>query len=240
MGCTAVVLQARLDSARLPGKALLPLGGKPLLFRVMEALKRVKADIRILASPEDCTASLGSLAAEAGFEFLAGPKDDVLGRYCLAVRRFGIGRVIRATGDNPFVFADAADAINAEASSLDADYAAYAGLPCGAGVESVAAAALLRAGEEASAPFDREHVCPYLYNHPETFLLHRPLAPLRWRGPSIRVTVDTGEDYRRSRALYGALDREASGSSGPESRYRGETVIAAALLSLHQAVPELP
>jgi spore coat polysaccharide biosynthesis protein SpsF len=185
----------------------------------MEALKQIRADIRILASPEDCASSFGPLAEEAGFSFLAGPKDDVLGRYCLALRRFGIDRVIRATGDNPFVFADAAEAVNAEALALDADYAAYSGLPYGAGVESVAAAALLRAGEEAAAPYEREHVCPYLYNHPELFSLHRPLAPLRWRGPSLRLTVDTEEDYRRCLALYEVLDKPC----------RGEAIIAAAL-----------
>jgi spore coat polysaccharide biosynthesis protein SpsF len=187
----------------------------------MEALNRVKADVRILASPEDCAASFGPLAEEAGFSFLAGPKDDVLGRYCLAIRRFGLSRVIRATGDNPFVFADAAEALNAEAEALKADYAAYSALPHGAGVESVAASALLRAEEEASAPSEREHVCPYLYNHPELFLLHRPLSPLLWRAPSLRVTVDTEEDYRRSLALYAALDKL------PETRYRGEAVITA-------------
>jgi spore coat polysaccharide biosynthesis protein SpsF len=198
----------------------------------MEALKQVKADIRILASPEDCAASFGPLAEEAGFRFLVGPKDDVLGRYCLAIRRFGIDRVIRATGDNPFVFADAAESINAEASALDAGYAAYSGLPHGAGVESVAASALLRAEEEASTPAEREHVCPYLYNHPEIFSLHRPLAPLHWRGLSLRVTVDTKEDYRRACALYDALYRDRmSALSGPaeENPCRGEAVIAALL-----------
>jgi spore coat polysaccharide biosynthesis protein SpsF len=198
----------------------------------MEAQKRVKADIRILASPEDCASSFGPLAEEAGFSFLTGPKDDVLGRYCLAIRRFGIDRVIRATGDNPFVFTEAAEAINAEAAALDADYAAYSGLPYGAGVESVAASALLRAGEDASSPAEREHVCPYLYNHPELFLLHRPLAPSRWRGLSLRISVDTEDDYRRSQALYEALEKGgASALSGPagEKPCRGEAVIAALL-----------
>ena len=233
MGCSAVVLQARLDSSRLPGKALLPLGGRPLIFRVMEALRQVRADAWILASPEDCAPSFGPLAEEAGFSFLAGPKEDVLGRYCLAIRRFGLDRVIRATGDNPFVFADAADAINAEAAALDADYAAYSGLPHGAGVESIAAPALLRAGEEAVALSEREHVCPYLYNHPERFLLHRPLAPPRWRKPSLRVTVDTGEDYRRASALYEILGKHpALAGLGGESRYQGSVIIA-----LQDAVP---
>ncbi|GHV58121.1 hypothetical protein AGMMS49579_25050 [Spirochaetia bacterium] len=218
---TAVVLQARLDSSRLPGKVLLPLDGKPLIFRVMEALKTVKADIYILASPEDCAPAFTPLAEEAGFVFCAGPKDDVLGRYCLAIRRFNIDRVIRATGDNPFVFADAADAINEEAVSLNAAYAGYSGLPYGAGVESVAAWALLKAEAEAKAGPEREHVCPYLYNHPELFSLHRPLAPLRWQGPSLRVTVDTPPDYERAAVLYAALSRRA------EARYHGETIIAA-------------
>jgi spore coat polysaccharide biosynthesis protein SpsF len=232
MACTALVLQARLDSSRLPGKALLPLGGRPLIFRVMEALKQVRADIRILASPEDCALSFGPLAEEAGFFFLAGPKEDVLGRYCLAIRRFGIDRLIRATGDNPFVFADAAEAINAEAASLDADYAAYSGLPYGAGVESAAAAALLRAGKEAEALYDREHVCPYLYNHPEFFLLHRPLAPQRWRGPSLRLTVDTEGDYRQAAALYDALDR------GPaQTRYQGSSIVAQKIIAVKGGVP---
>jgi spore coat polysaccharide biosynthesis protein SpsF len=135
--------------------------------------------------------------------------------------------VIRATGDNPFVFADAAEAINAEAAGLDADYAAYSGLPYGAGVESVAAEALLRAGEEAAGLFDREHVCPYLYNHPECFLLHRPLAPPRWRRPFLRLTVDTEEDYRRASALYNALGKYPArpGPAG-ETRYQGSPIIA--------------
>jgi spore coat polysaccharide biosynthesis protein SpsF len=148
----------------------------------MEALNTVPADLRILACPEDSAAVFTPLAGEAGFELFAGPKDDVLARYCLAIEKFGAKHIIRATGDNPFVFADAAAAINAEALALGSDYAGYSGLPHGAGVESVSAAALLRAGKEAATPFEREHVCPYLYGHPENFLLHRPLAPLRWRG----------------------------------------------------------
>jgi spore coat polysaccharide biosynthesis protein SpsF len=197
-----------------------------MILRVMEALRQVRVDAWILASPEDCADFFGPLAEEAGFSFMAGPKEDVLGRYCLAVRRFGLDRLIRATGDNPFVFADAAEAINAEAAALGADYAAYSGLPYGAGVESVAGPALLRAGEEAGAPYEREHVCPYLYNHPELFLLHRPLVPRPWRGPSLRVTVDTDEDYRRAAALYEALGRSRPGPAG-ESRYQGSAVIAA-------------
>ncbi|GHV96116.1 hypothetical protein AGMMS50293_24360 [Spirochaetia bacterium] len=217
----ALVLQARLDSSRLPGKSLLPLGGKPLILRVMEALCHIPSDARVLACPEDCVQSFAPLAAETGFELLAGPKEDVLERYCIAIRRYHIHQVIRATGDNPFVFTDAAAAITAEALALGADYAGYSGLPLGAGVESVSAAALLRAETEAAAPCEREHVCPYLYGHPELFRLHRPLAPLRWCAPDMRLTVDTAADYEKAQELYAALNRLANS----QSPYQGPAII---------------
>jgi spore coat polysaccharide biosynthesis protein SpsF len=208
---TALVVQSRLDSSRLPGKALLPLGGAPLLGRVLEALQAVRADAYALACPAECAAVFAPLAEQNGFVIVTGPKDDVLARYCNAVRTLHASRVIRATGDNPFVFADAANTIHAESSG--ADYAAYHGLPYGAGVESIAAEALLRAEREALLPYEREHVCPYLYGHGELFLLHRPLAPLRWRRPGIRLTVDTEDDYRYALRLWDTLSRRGVSTS---------------------------
>jgi spore coat polysaccharide biosynthesis protein SpsF len=219
---TALILQGRLDSTRLPGKTLLDLEGKPLILRVMEALKRIPCDMRVLACPEDSLASFGPLAEAAGFELVSGPKEDVLSRYCNVIRRFSPDWVIRATADNPLVFTDAAEAIHREALSLKADYAAYSGLPYGAGVEAVAAGALLRAEREASPGPEREHVCPYLYGHPEFFRLHRPLAPLAWQDPAIRITVDTGEDYERAKILY----RTLSQSAGTDEPWKAETIIA--------------
>ena len=218
---TALILQGRLDSTRLPGKALLPLGGKPMILRVMEALGTVAADIHVLACPEDCLKAFEPLAASAGFALVTGPREDVLGRYCIAIHRYQPDWVIRATADNPFVFADAASALLLEGRSLGADYSGYSSLPHGAGVEILRSAALLRAGEEASLPTAREHVCPYLYGHGELFLLHRPLAPRPWRRPETRLTVDTPEDYDRARLLYDALSRFP-----PETRFSGETVIS--------------
>ena len=209
----AVVLQARMDSQRLPGKSMLPLGAdaQPLLLRVMQALNHVPANLRVLACPQNCETIFLPLTQDAGFELITGPEDDVLERYCMAIRRFNIDTVIRATADNPFVFADAAAALCAEALAVGADYAGYSGLPLGAGVEVVQAGALLRAKAEAIAPYEREHVCPYLYGHPEKFLLHRPLAPLRWQGGALRLTVDTEEDYTQAQALYAALEKAGQG-----------------------------
>ncbi|MHB9295492.1 putative spore coat polysaccharide biosynthesis protein SpsF [Pillotina sp. SPG140] len=214
----AVVVQARLDSKRLPQKSLLPLDKKPLLTRVMEALLHISSDAFIVVCPHDCVKQFEPLAQEKHFELLAGSKADVLNRYCDAIRHFHIDTVIRATADNPFVFADAAQMLLQEALDVGADYAAYHGLPYGAGVEIVRAESLLRAEREAAEPYHREHVCPYLYGHPELFLLHRPLAPKIWQGQNRRITVDTIEDYQKAQRLYTALPQD-------KSRYEGAVIL---------------
>jgi spore coat polysaccharide biosynthesis protein SpsF (cytidylyltransferase family) len=95
-------------------------------------------------------------------------------------------------------------------------------LPYGAGIESVAAEALLQAEQKAVLHAEREHVCPYLYARPDHFLLHRPAAPCIWQGAGLRITVDTQEDYAAAQDLYADLAEVDA-----PRRYWGETIINA-------------
>jgi len=121
-----------------------------MVFRVMEALRAIPCDCLGARLSSGCRSRFRPSGEPSGFRLVVGSKEDVLARYCVAIRALGADRVIRATGDNPFVFPDAAAAIAGEGEALGADYAAYSGLPYGAGVEAVAAEALLRAEREAS------------------------------------------------------------------------------------------
>jgi spore coat polysaccharide biosynthesis protein SpsF len=202
---TAVVLQARMGSTRLPGKALLPLGGSTLIEQAMARLALIGADARVLATDEASAFALEPAARRRGFQLLVGPSEDVLARYALAIRRFGIDVVLRATGDNPLVSQELAAVLMERRSSLPSDYAGYLGMPVGMGVELIAAEALLRAELEARAPGEREHVCPYLYGHPELFRVDRPQAPSEYLLAGASVTVDTEAEYEAMLRLYGAL-----------------------------------
>jgi spore coat polysaccharide biosynthesis protein SpsF len=200
-----IVLQARMGSTRLSGKSLLPLGGSTLVEQAMAALALVKAELRVLATDEASAEALSPAAERRGFELLVGPADDVLARYCLAIKRYAIDRVVRATGDNPLVSYELANLLVARAAELPSDYSGYLGMPLGMGVEVVAAEALLRAEREAHLAREREHVCPYLYDHPELFRIDRPDAPSEYLLPEARVTVDTREDYDSVLRIFGAL-----------------------------------
>ncbi len=200
---TGIIVQARLDSTRLPRKALLPFGDTTLLGSALRRLSRVPADYRILAVDDASFQELAPVAEAAGFEIMSGPKEDVLARFELVIRAYGMERVVRATGDNPLVSPELATKLLK--ASGNADYAGYVGMPLGMGVEVVDAGALLEAAAEAEDPYEREHVCPYLYRRPEQFAIRKPEAPAAYRLPDGRVTVDTEDDYRAALAVVGKL-----------------------------------
>ncbi len=218
---TGVFLQVRLDSSRLPRKALLTLEGKAVITHAMEALKAVDAEVHALLTDQESAASLQPFAVESGFEVFTGPKDDVLERYARAAEAYGVSTIIRATGDNPLVSGKCAQLLLEMHQQREADYSGFDGLPLGTGVECVRTEALMEARRQARKGYDREHVCPYLYNNPDMFTIYRPPAPRECYGPQLRVTLDTRQDFERLRMIYREL-------------YRGEPIQTAAL------VKELP
>jgi spore coat polysaccharide biosynthesis protein SpsF len=202
---TAIVLQARMGSTRLPGKSLLPLGGSTLVGQAMARLALVPADTRVLATDHASALALAPEAERHGFELLVGSAEDVLARYCAAIRRFGIDLLLRATADNPLVSHELAALLLERRVGQDSDYSAFLGMPTGMGTELVSAEALLKAEAEAKEPGEREHVCPYLYGHPELFRVDRPEAPAEYRLDGASVTVDTRDDYEAMLRIYGTL-----------------------------------
>jgi spore coat polysaccharide biosynthesis protein SpsF len=199
---TGVFLQVRLDSSRLPNKALLELGGRSVIEHAMLSLKRVPASVHAIVTDSSSRSLLESRARRCGFETFVGPDQNVLERYVLAARHFGVATVVRATGDNPLVSWELARLALAELRRRDADYCGYDGPPLGTGVEIVSATSLERAVRETVSSYDREHVTPYLYRHPELFAAFRLPCPEAYCLPHARVTLDTHEDYRRLRLIF--------------------------------------
>jgi spore coat polysaccharide biosynthesis protein SpsF len=201
---TGIIVQMRLESSRLPRKALLPFGSTTIAGAVLRRLRRIPADAYILATDVTGAAAFGRLAQAHQFSVFAGPSDDVLARYIMALEAFGLDRVIRATGDNPFVSPSLAVALVDQVDELEKaqhitiDYAGYLGMPLGMGVELVRSTALRNAGSDSSDAFEHEHVCPFLYRHPERFRIMQPQCPQSYYMPTGRVTIDTQEDYQWS------------------------------------------
>ncbi len=206
----AVIVQCRLSSSRLPGKALKMLGDKPVLAWVLASMKKVKADKYYVATDHQSYEILKPICKENGFDCFAGELDDVLKRFCDLIKTLKVETIIRATADNPFLFYEAAQASLEEfearkKSRHPCDYLTYTGLPHGSGVEIFNAQSLLKAAEETDNPYDHEHVGPALYNHKDKFTCEFIKAPARFAHPQLRTTIDTFSDYMRAIAIVNYL-----------------------------------
>ena len=100
----AIVLQARMASTRLPGKALADVNGRPILEHCIERLRATSMLPIVVATTErKDDDALAEAASHLGVEVVRGPDADVLSRFVLVVRRLELTALIRATADNPAV-----------------------------------------------------------------------------------------------------------------------------------------
>ena len=99
------LIQARTESVRLPGKALMELGGHPVLEWVIRRAKSSKKITKVVlaTTTKSSDDSISELATGLGIEVFRGSQDDVLGRFVDALERYPADVVIRVCADNPFV-----------------------------------------------------------------------------------------------------------------------------------------
>src|SRR3569833_366005 len=115
--------------------------------------------------------------------------------------------VVRLTADWPLIDWQVIDAVVEQHLETGADYTANTWgrrtFPKGLDVDIVTSRVLVEAANEATAPYEREHVLPFIYRRPERYRLHgfeqdRDEGELRW-------TVDLPEDLEFASAVYDAL-----------------------------------
>ena len=179
-----------------------------MIGRQIERLQRAKRlDGVVLATSTDASDDpLADYGQGLGVQVYRGDLDDVMARYHGALRAAGPpAHFLRLTADCPFADPDVIDAVIAHHLGGDFDYTHNSPgwtFPKGLDVEACRFSAFDHAFQTTHDPYDREHVTPYLYRHPDQFrigVVQRSPA-LRWRW-----TVDTPEDYAFVAAVYADL-----------------------------------
>jgi spore coat polysaccharide biosynthesis protein SpsF len=204
-----VVVAARMASSRLPGKALLPLGGVPMLIFLLRRLRGLESGSVILATsdlPQDD--ALAAAVTAEGVPVYRGSQDDVVARYVRAAEQYGLDIVGRVTGDCPFVDAGFVDwCVGQALASGEYDLATTKGqFPVGLDVELYSAErmAALHVGNALSQD-EREHLTLHFYNHRESFKIRSISPPSGWPRSNRSFTVDTSADYLAASNIVGAL-----------------------------------
>jgi spore coat polysaccharide biosynthesis protein SpsF len=207
-GCIAGVLQARTASTRLPGKVLIRLLDRTLLEHVIERAKRIPSLDRIVVAttraPRDDP--IVRISESTGVNVFRGDEDDVLGRFIQAASSAGATTILRITTDNPLFCPDIAQEIVSEHLRGGWDYTSMENLPLGVTTEVVSkdALTLLDALLKKEDPH-REHVTSFIRKNRDSFKVKILPAPPDLRRPSLRLTVDTPEDFELIERIYQSL-----------------------------------
>jgi spore coat polysaccharide biosynthesis protein SpsF (cytidylyltransferase family) len=208
MSITAIIVQARMTSTRLPGKVLLPLAGDTVLAHVLTRCRAIPgADVVVCAIPEgEAGQGLAEEARRAGAVVVAGDESDVLARYLKAARAVDADVIMRVTSDCPAIDPAICGAVITALVSSGADYACNnmpRGWPHGLDCEAMTRDALERAAVESRGPHEREHVTPWLRTSPG-------IKRVSVDGPGGKAlegrwTLDHPEDYAFFEALFAHL-----------------------------------
>lgn len=202
------VVQARMGSSRLPGKVLLSVQGKPLLEHLLARLQRCRrlSEVVVATTRERADEPIEQLCRQLGEACYRGSELDVLSRFQEAARWRAAEAVVRITADCPLLDPEVVDRVVEFFQQGRFDYVSNCltrSYPRGLDTEVFSAGALEVAWREAGLDFEREHVTPFFYRHPERFALGQvasavDLSHHRW-------TVDTPVDLELIRRIYASL-----------------------------------
>ncbi len=209
-------IEARMNSSRLPGKVLMPAGGRPLLQILIERLQHVSAiDGIVVATTTNASDDpVAALSAETGALVFRGSEADVLGRVRGALDFAEADIAVEITGDCPLVDpAMVSRSIDEFCATRDRHHylanttGPTLGAPHGLDVQVFEADALREIEAETKDPDDREHVSLPFY---------RPENAHRWRPRfldfypdelcrRVWLSLDYAADYRLIKAAHETL-----------------------------------
>lgn len=214
MKITAII-QARCGSTRLPNKIFKTLSGKPVLWHVVNRVSQSNLISKIVIAtttlPEDN--AVEKFCLDNNVSFYRGSSEDVLSRYYEAAKNFDADIIIRITSDCPVIDPRILDSLIEdfleENLKTKLDYLSNTlvrTFPRGLDAEVFTIDALEKSFLNAVKNYEREHVTPYIYQHPEYFALKnylndRDYSQHRW-------TLDTEEDYSLLKKIYDSLYAE--------------------------------
>jgi spore coat polysaccharide biosynthesis protein SpsF (cytidylyltransferase family) len=204
----AAIIQARMGSTRLPNKVLKNLGDKTVLEQVCSRVKKSKLidEIFVATTIDKNNLPIVHLCSSIGVSVFCGSEDDVLDRFYQLSRLINPEHIVRITSDCPVIDSELIDSIIDSHLLSKADYTSNTikdSFPDGLDTEVFKFSALEKAWDKAVLSSEREHVTPYIKNHPEFFKLNSIVSKTDYSKK--RWTLDTDLDFEFLQSIFEEL-----------------------------------
>jgi len=165
-----VVLQARTNSSRLPGKVLLPISGMPMVVLAARRAANTGRYVLVVTSEQSTDDTLCDELVRWEIPCFRGSLDDTLKRFVDALSNKSDNHiVVRLTGDNVFpdgkFIDEIIEAFLADGKEYICCIGEESGLPYGLAAEVTRLGCLRQAHLQTNSKFDREHVMPWVANN---------------------------------------------------------------------------
>lgn len=207
---TVAIIQARMGSTRLPGKVMKKLCDRTVLSHVINRVKTCHLIDQIVIATTTLPHNdyIVKEAKQCGVNWFRGSETNVLERYYLTAKEYQADTIMRIASDCPLLDVEILDDLlsyfqEENNMGLGIDYLSNTlrrSFPIGLDAEVFTYNALEIAYNYATKDYEKEHVTPYIYQHPDLFSLHNlsnddDLSYYRW-------TLDTPEDYELIKIIY--------------------------------------
>ena len=207
------IIQARMNSNRLPNKVVMSLAGKPLLIRMVERVKMspLSGTVVVATTKEAKDDCIYDLCKKEGIEVFRGHSTDLLHRHYRLALKYDADVVIKIPSDCPLIdpgvitktisyYLNNSEKFDYVSNLHPATY------PDGNDVEVMSMSALKAAWKESSRNFEREHTTPYIWENPDKF----NIGNVTWEtgldySMTHRWTIDYEEDYVFIKKVYDEL-----------------------------------
>ena len=214
------IIQARMGSTRLPGKALKKIGGMTALEHVIRRVKLAEMPDKIVLATPDTPEDhqLCEMAVDLGIEYHKGAEDDVLTSFYECATFRNADYVCRITADCVFIDPFWIDLACEHLLLHHPEQLFYVHnisprkLPDGLDVEGFTFNALKKAYENTPDPWDREHVCHWMMDNCEKYSMSAGLLDLSHH----RWTLDRPEDLLFMREVAKHLNCTPPNPTAPD------------------------
>ena len=205
---TVVMIQARTDSTRFPKKVLSIIEGKPMLWHVINRIKKMKSDeIIVVTTNRKKDDDIATIAKKSKIKCFRGKTNNVLDRFYQASLKFEAEVIVRITADCPLIDPIQSKKVVNAFFKGNYDYVSNDSktIPNGLDTECFSFTALKEAWINSKLKSEKEHVTPYIWKNPKKFKIFTVHSKDKKNREHMRWSVDYIDDLEFVKEIYSKL-----------------------------------